>query len=70
MLTHFQFKPLYENNQMPGWRFSFYYQKQKLTGIYYSDGKIEWTGVKPPSTEEEATLFSRIHELMLYHVYD
>ncbi|CAM3514650.1 YheE family protein [Cytobacillus oceanisediminis] len=68
MLTHFQFKPLYENKQLPGWTFSFYFKKQKITGIYHPDGKIEWTSGKPASREEE--LKSQIHELMLFHVYD
>ncbi|MBT2691113.1 YheE family protein [Bacillus sp. ISL-47] len=68
MLTHFQFKPLYENKQLPGWTFSFYFQKQKIAGIYHPDGKIEWTSGKPGSQAED--LKSQIHELMLFHVYD
>ncbi|WP_282173819.1 YheE family protein [Cytobacillus firmus] len=68
MLTHFQFKPLYENKQLPGWTFSFYFKKQKVTGIYHPDGKIEWISGDPAGQEED--LKSQIHELMLFHVYE
>ncbi|MDQ0153723.1 YheE family protein [Robertmurraya andreesenii] len=68
MITHFQYKPLYENKEMPGWRFSFYYKKQKITGIYHPDGQIEWTSESKPTDEE--TLIKQIHEIMLFHVYD
>ncbi|GLB58771.1 YheE family protein [Cytobacillus sp. NCCP-133] len=68
MLTHFQFKPLYVNKQLPGWTFSFYFKKQKIAGIYHPDGKIEWTSGNPASQEGE--LKSQIHQLMLYHVYE
>lgn len=68
MITHFQYKPLYENKDMPGWRFSFYYQKQKLSGVYHPDGKIEWATNVDPSVEED--LKRQIHEIMLFHEYD
>jgi hypothetical protein len=68
MITHFQYKPLYENKDMPGWRFSFYYKKQKFTGIYQPDGKIEWAANTQP--EDEETLKKQIHEIMLFHEYD
>ncbi|TKC18126.1 YheE family protein [Robertmurraya kyonggiensis] len=68
MITHFQYKPLYENKEMPGWHFSFYYQKQKYNGIYFSDGKIEWASDEVPNDEE--SIIKQIHEIMLFHVYD
>ncbi|WP_210364685.1 YheE family protein [Bacillus sp. REN3] len=69
MITHFQFKPLFANKEMPGWRFSFYHNKLKYTGMYHRNGDIEWTSNKPPEQYEEA-LKTQIHELMLFHVYD
>ncbi|WP_066295085.1 YheE family protein [Bacillus sp. FJAT-29937] len=69
MLTHFQYKPLYENKQLPGWKFSFYFNKQKFNGIYHQNGKIEWTS-NTPNGEDEIKLMEQIHELMLFHVYD
>lgn len=69
MITHFQFQPLFSSEQIPGWRFSFYYQKLKFTGLYHKDGQIEWLGEAPDGTEEEL-LKKQIHELMLFHVYD
>jgi hypothetical protein len=69
LLTHFQFKPLFENKNIPGWNFSFYYKKQRFTGIYHQTGKIEWT-VNTPEQDDIETLTTQIHELMLYHVYE
>nr|WP_263328434.1 YheE family protein [Neobacillus sp. Marseille-Q6967] len=69
MLMHFQFKPLYENKKIPGWDFSFYYKKQRFTGIYHPTGKIEWT-TNTPEQEDIERLTSQVHELMLFHVYD
>jgi hypothetical protein len=69
LLTHFQFKPLFENKNIPGWNFSFYYKKQRFSGIYHQTGKIEWT-VNTPEQDDIETLTTQIHELMLYHVYD
>ena len=69
MLTHFQFKPLYENEAIPGWLFSFYFKKLRRTGRYLQDGKIEWAE-NPPEDADRKTLENQIHELMLYHVYD
>lgn len=54
---------------MPGWHFSFYYKKQKFTGIYHQNGDIQWTADQP-SDEHAEYLKEQIHELMLYHVYD
>ena len=69
MITHFQFKPLFENKDMPGWHFSFYFKKQKYTGIYHPNGDIEWTS-NTPMEESVDALQAQIHELMLFHVYD
>lgn len=69
MITHFQYKPLYENKQMPGWSFSFYFKKQKYNGIYKPDGQIEWTG-ETPSLEDSQKIIEHIHSLMYFHVYD
>ncbi|WP_053365454.1 YheE family protein [Bacillus sp. FJAT-27245] len=69
MLTHFQFKPLYKNTEIPGWEFSFFFKKLKRTGHYLQDGKIEW-GQNAPEGLERNELEKQIHELMLFHVYD
>lgn len=69
LLTHFQFKPLFENKNIPGWNFSFYYKKQRFSGIYHQTGKIEWT-TNTPEQDDIETLTSQIHELMLFHVYE
>ncbi|MDF0726881.1 YheE family protein [Cytobacillus sp. S13-E01] len=69
MLSHFQWKPLFENKQLPGWRFSFFFKGTAYFGIYHKDGHIEWTSQVPP-TESEQQLNTQIHELMLFHVYE
>lgn len=69
MISHFQFQPLFQNSQLPGWKFSFYYKKQNFVGLYHQNGKIEWIGATPPSEDEEK-LVTQIHELMLFHVYE
>jgi hypothetical protein len=69
MLTHFQYKPLFENKNIPGWNFSFYYKKQRYSGIYQQSGKIEWTSNKPEQDDIDKVT-SQIHELMLFHVYE
>ncbi|MED4206040.1 YheE family protein [Neobacillus mesonae] len=69
MITHFQFKPLFENKNIPGWHISFYFKKQRYTGIYHQTGKIEWPTVVPEPADLQS-LTSQIHELMLYHVYE
>jgi hypothetical protein len=69
MISHFQFKSIYEHQQLPGWTFSFYFQKQKYTGIYHPNGEIEWTSAVPQD-EHESSLKGQIHELMLFHVYE
>ena len=69
MLMHFQFKPLFENKNIPGWTYSFYFKKQRYSGIYHQTGKIEWT-TNTPEQEDIELLTSQIHELMLFHVYE
>ena len=67
LLQHFNYKPMYTEGTLPGWTFSFFYQKQRYTGDYMPDGKIRWTGETPP---EEETVKKMIHELMTFHVYE
>jgi hypothetical protein len=69
LINHFQFQPLFQNSQLPGWKFSFFFKKQQFSGIYNQTGKIEWTSTAPASEDQEM-LISQIHELMLFHVYD
>lgn len=69
MLQHFQFKPLYNTSQLPGWTIHFYFEKQRYDGVYHQDGKIEWTHSKPPAQDLDK-IKSQIHELMLFHVYE
>lgn len=69
MIMHFQYKPLFENTNIPGWNISFYFKKQRYTGVYHQTGDLEWTS-NPPAEEDLKALTSQIHELMLYHVYE
>lgn len=69
MLQHFQYKPLYKDKNLPGWKFYFYYKKQRLSGNYLKDGAIEWLPVAPGEADRKQ-LEQQVHELMLYHVYD
>ncbi len=69
MITHFQYKSIYENKQLPGWTFTFYFKKQKYSGIYHPTGKVEWTSTTP-QTVDIPLLERQIHELMVFHVYD
>ena len=68
MLQHFSFKPMYENKQLPGWTFSFFYKQTRHSGEYLPDGSITWTSTSSPVDEE--TVKKMIHELMLFHVYE
>ncbi len=68
MLQHFSFKPMYENKQLPGWIFSFFYKQTRYSGEYLPDGSITWTSTSPPADEESVK--KMIHELMLFHVYE
>ena len=69
MIQHFQFKPLYENTQLPGWALSFFYKQQRFNAEYKKDGTISFIG-NAPSAEDIAQIKKTIHELMLFHVYD
>ncbi|MGM9968588.1 MULTISPECIES: YheE family protein [unclassified Rummeliibacillus] len=67
MIQHFSFKPLFENQQLPGWSISFFYKQNRYEGIYEQDGTIKWTDTTPPDEEQVKKM---VHELMLFHVYD
>ncbi|MFJ7364973.1 YheE family protein [Peribacillus frigoritolerans] len=67
MITHFQWEPLHKN--LPGWKISFYFNKQAVKALYHKDGSIEWTA-NPPSEADETKLKSMIHDLMIFHVYE
>ncbi|NYV66755.1 DUF5342 family protein [Bacillus sp. Gen3] len=70
MIQHFQFQSLYKHEQLPGWNISFYFNKEKMEGIYHPDGRIEWQQRYTFDEGVEEKIKGRIHELMLYHVYD
>lgn len=69
MLSHFQWKPLNKNLLKLSWEFSFYYHGTYYQGVYYNNGNIEWFHTE---LEEETrkVLEAKVHELMLYHVYE
>lgn len=67
MITHFRFKPLFENTQLPGWAISFYYKQNYYTGEYKKDGSIKWIGDAP---DDLLIVEKQIHEYMLFHVYE
>nr|WP_106780999.1 DUF5342 family protein [Lysinibacillus timonensis] len=67
MITHFRYKHLYENVQLPGWSVSFYYKQQYFQAEYKKDGKIVWIGEVPTETDK---IEQQIHELMLFHIYN
>ncbi|WP_026560349.1 YheE family protein [Bacillus sp. J37] len=69
MITHFQYKPMFIQAHLPGWRISFYFRGAHYDGVYHKNGQIEWGSQKPPK-EAETDLQSQIHELMLFHVYE
>lgn len=69
LLTHFQWKPLYCDDSLPGWSISFYFKKHLYQAIYHSNGNIEFNGTQP-AEEDKENLSAMIHELMIYHVYD
>jgi hypothetical protein len=69
MIQHFQFKSMYENKKLPGWTFSFYYDRKRYEGSYHKNGTIEWKDTAPPASDEEV-IKKQIHELMLFHVYE
>jgi len=69
MIQHFNFKPLFENDLLPGWAISFYFKQHSYTAEYRKDGKIVWLGDKP-TDDNISAVEKMIHELMLFHVYD
>ncbi|WP_203289660.1 YheE family protein [Metabacillus sp. cB07] len=69
MITHFQWKPLFKQANLPGWRVSFYFKGNRYDALYHKNGEIEWEKASPAAEDEEA-IRSQIHELMLFHVYD
>ncbi|MCP3741630.1 YheE family protein [Rossellomorea sp. BNER] len=69
MISHFQFKNMYNNKQLPGWVFSFYFKGIKYEGNYHKNGEIEWIG-QSPGEENQEFIKKQIHELMLFHVYE
>ncbi|MFC3883826.1 YheE family protein [Bacillus songklensis] len=69
MISHFQYRPLYEHDNIPGWSLSFYYGGRVYQALYHRNGQIEWVNLSPPeSTIHDVS--SQIHELMLFHVYE
>jgi hypothetical protein len=69
MITHFQWKPLFKQTNLPGWRVSFYFKGIHYDAVYHKNGEIEW-GTSTPALADEEQIRSHIHELMLFHVYD
>lgn len=69
MLAHFQVS--LANNSMikPSWQFSFFFQGKYYKGMYHYNGNIDWTPLIPEE-EDRADLEQRVHDLMLYHVYE
>nr|WP_279664015.1 YheE family protein [Ectobacillus ponti] len=67
-MIHFQYKPLFANEALPGWSISFFFRGVPYKGTYHKDGRITWTSQQPPE-QEEKQIISQIHELMLFHVY-
>ncbi|MCY8267060.1 YheE family protein, partial [Bacillus haynesii] len=41
MISHFQWKPLFKKERLPGWRISFYHKGIHYEGIYHKSGEIE-----------------------------
>ena len=69
MIQHFNFKPLYENTQLPGWALSFFYKQKRYEAEYKKDGDIQFIG-DTPASEDLVYIQKMIHELMLFHVYE
>lgn len=67
MIQHFKFQKLYKG-ELPGWRLSFYYNREKVDALYHGDGEIEIQS--PKDYEVTDKLRKDINELMLFHVYD
>lgn len=67
MIQHFTYEKLFKGD-LPGWRISFYYKREKIDAIYHKDGTIEVEF--PQEFAMTAQLKKDIDQLMLYHVYD
>lgn len=67
MLQHFSYKPMFDNPQIPGWTFAFFYKNTRYNGEYHQNGTIIWLSDAPPAEEN---IKKMIHELMTFHVYD
>lgn len=69
MLTHFTYKPfLSPETRRREYQISFFYKGVNYTGIYHYNGAIDWD--EEPEEAEISPLTSRVHELMLYHIYE
>lgn len=51
MLQHFSYKPMYDNKQLPGWTFAFFFRNTRYTGDYMPEGEIIWNGEAPPEED-------------------
>ena len=40
MLQHFSYKPMFDNKQLPGWTFAFFFRNTRYTGEYLPDGTL------------------------------
>ncbi|BAB04862.1 YheE family protein [Halalkalibacterium halodurans] len=69
MISHFQWKELRNNLLRREWSFSFFTQGTYYHGIYDKEGAIHW-GTPAPSDALKQTLEPKIHDLMLYHIYE
>ncbi|MBM7694155.1 hypothetical protein JOC77_003599 [Peribacillus deserti] len=69
MISHFTYENLFTHSEMPGWKISFFYKQGPYSGIYHSNGRIEWLS-EAPEKDNASNIESYIHELMLYHVYE
>lgn len=52
MISHFQWKPLFKKERLPGWKISFYHKGIHYEGIYHKSGEIEWGSTYPPHDDE------------------
>jgi hypothetical protein len=69
LISHFQWKELRNNLVRREWAFSFFYAGSYLTGTYHKDGSIDWNH-PVPTEDKKKELEPKVHDLMLYHVYE
>ncbi|KRG16625.1 DUF5342 family protein [Lederbergia galactosidilytica] len=71
MFQHFQVQTILPNQHHLGWKFSFFYNQRKITGLYYPNGRIHW---ECPLTfldlGNKDKIEKQIHDLMIFHIYD